>query len=141
MENKVIEIIQQPSYWVEEVNNLMYDAMVNYMDKHQLNRTDFAAYLNISKGRLSQILNSGEINFSLEKLFSIALKIGKIPNIKFEDTIDYIKEVENVHKKQYDAFYSENVDEFEVFRFKKEDTKIIQFPIAAHTQNEYSIAY
>jgi len=101
MENKFVEIIQQPSYWVEEVNNLMYDAMVNYMESHQLNKTEFADHLNITRGRLSQILNSGEINFSLEKLFSIALKIGKIPNIKFEDTATYITKLENVQKKQY----------------------------------------
>lgn len=100
MENKYTEIIQEPTYWVEEVNNMMYDAMVTYMEDHGFNRTEFASFLGISKGRLSQILNSGEINFSIEKLFSIALKIGKIPQIKFENTKEYIEKLQQQHKKR-----------------------------------------
>jgi|SRR5699024_409928 len=76
------KILNQASYWVEGVNMDLYDALVSYKEKHLLNNTQLARHLGISKGRLSQILNDGEINFSLEKLFEIALKIGKYPNLQ-----------------------------------------------------------
>lgn len=133
MENKFIEIIQEPTYWVEEINNLMYDAMVTYMENHNLNKTEFATYLGISKGRLSQILNSGEINFSIEKLFSIALKIDKIPHVKLENKQEYINTLQKNYKTKQLAFYSQKVDNNMVYKMPRE-TKIIQFPIASNKQ-------
>jgi len=50
-----------------------------------MNQTQMAKYLGISKGRLSQILNDGETNFSIKKLIEIALKLDKYPIFKFED--------------------------------------------------------
>ncbi|MBE8715290.1 helix-turn-helix domain-containing protein [Sphingobacterium hungaricum] len=109
MESKFLSIIEEPSYWVEEVNNILYDGIVRYMEHKKLNRTEFAEYLGISKGRLSQILNSGEVNFSLEKLFYIALKIDKVPQIIFEDKLDYIKQLEKAYKVHY---YEHTYDKF-----------------------------
>lgn len=138
MESKYKEIIQEPMYWVEEVNNLMYDAMVNYMEQHHLNKTEFAAFLQISKGRLSQILNSGEVNFSLEKLFSIALKIDKIPQIRLENTQEFIKVLEQKHKTRQLALYSQPVERNMLYH-PTTDEKII---LLTTTSNAHmSIAY
>lgn len=133
MENKFIDIIQEPTYWVEEINNLMYDAMVKYMEDHNLNKTEFATHLGISKGRISQILNSGEINFSIEKLFYIALKIDKFPHIKLEDKQEYINTLQNNYKTKQLAYYSQKVENNMVYKMPRE-TKIIQFPIASNRQ-------
>jgi predicted XRE-type DNA-binding protein len=78
-------IISQPSYWIEAVNGMLYEAVTGYMEKNKLNRTRMAEHLGISKGRLSQILNDGNINFSLEKIIEIALKVGKYPVLTLED--------------------------------------------------------
>lgn len=83
------KILSQPSYWVEGVNAYLYDAIVSYMEKNNLKQKDLAEHLGISKGRVSQILNDGEINFSLEKIIQIALKVDKIPDFRFVDKIDY----------------------------------------------------
>lgn len=40
---------------------------------------------------MSQILNDGNINFSLEKLIEIALKVDKIPAFLFEDKSSYLE--------------------------------------------------
>lgn len=94
MKNKHLEIIEEHSYWIEAVNHVIYDAMVSYMHENNLNKTEFAQYLGISKGRLSQILNSGEVNFSLQKLFYICLKINKLPSLILEDKATYIAKVQ-----------------------------------------------
>ena len=79
------KILNQSSYWVEGVNGSLYNAVLSYMEANNLNRTKLASYLGISKGRVSQILNDGEINFSLQKIIEIALKVGKYPVFEFQD--------------------------------------------------------
>ena len=78
-------ILNQPGYWVEAINGMLYEAITEYMKSHKINRAQMAEYLGISRGRMSQILNDGDINFSIEKLVEIALKVGKYPVIQFED--------------------------------------------------------
>lgn len=88
-------IINDPGYWVEEINGQLYDAIIRFMEEHKMNRSELAKHLNISKGRVSQLLNDGEINFSLEKFISLSLKIDRIPIIRLEkkpidpETVDY----------------------------------------------------
>ena len=83
--NKKIRILDQPSYWVEHINGLVYDAIVTYMETHNMNQTDLAKHFGISKGRVSQILNDGNINFSIEKLVDILLKVDKFPELNLID--------------------------------------------------------
>lgn len=87
---KYEKILNQPSYWVESVNGFLYDAIMTYMETHNLNRVRLAEHLGISKGRVSQILNDGEINFSLEKIIEIALKVDKFPVFEFQDKQKYL---------------------------------------------------
>jgi transcriptional regulator with XRE-family HTH domain len=79
------KVLDNPIYWVEGINGMLYDAIVAYMENHQMKQKDLARHLSISPGRVSQILNEGNINFSLEKLIEIALKVDKYPNFIFED--------------------------------------------------------
>jgi transcriptional regulator with XRE-family HTH domain len=85
------QILENPVYWVEGINGMLYDAIVTYMDKHQMKQKDLAKHLSISPGRVSQILNDGNINFSLEKIIEIAMKVDKIPNFLFEDKSTYLQ--------------------------------------------------
>ncbi len=85
------KMLANPTYWVEGINGLLYDAIVNYMEKNQMKRKDLARHLNISTGRISQILNDGDINFSLEKIIEIAIKVDKFPNFSFEDKEAYFE--------------------------------------------------
>lgn len=87
--DRIEKILREPGYWIEGVNGMMYNSILNYMEKNNLNRTQLAAHLGISKGRVSQILNDGQINFSIEKLIEIALKIGKYPVFELKDTEEF----------------------------------------------------
>lgn len=79
------EILSSPGYWVEAINGLLYEAILNFMESRNMKRKDLAKHLGISAGRVSQILNDGEINFSIEKLVEIALKLGKVPQLQLID--------------------------------------------------------
>ena len=56
-----------------------------------MKQKDLAKHLGISPGRVSQILNDGNINFSIEKIIEIAIKVDKIPNFIFEDKSTFLK--------------------------------------------------
>lgn len=86
------KILNQPSYWVEGINSFLYNAILDYMDANTMNRTKLAAHLGISKSRVSQILNDGETNFSLEKIIEIALKVDKFPVFGFKDKQEYLNQ-------------------------------------------------
>lgn len=85
------QILENPMYWVEGINGMLYDAIVRYMEKHQMKQKDLAKHLGISPGRVSQILNEGNINFSIEKIIEIAIKVDKIPNFIFEDKSTFLE--------------------------------------------------
>ena len=85
------KILNQPSYWVEKINGCLFDAIVNYMDQHRMKQKDIAKLLDLTPGRVSQILNDGDINFSLDKIIQIALKVDKFPSFEFIDKCTFIE--------------------------------------------------
>ena len=100
-ENIKEKILNEPSYWIEGINGFLYDAIVSYMEENGLNRTQLAEYLGISKDRVSQILNDGDINFSIAKIIEIALKVDKYPVFQLKDKEEYLNhspKTENVVK-------------------------------------------
>lgn len=99
MDGKREKILNQPSYWVEGINSCLYNAIIEYMEENEINRTELAALLGISKGRVSQILNDGEINFSIEKIVQIALKINKVPIFELKDKSSFLSDLNSIDHK------------------------------------------
>lgn len=93
-------VISQPSYWVEDLNGKIYDAIVRYMEKHHFKQKDMAKHLGISAGRMSQILNSGDINFSYDKIVSILLKLDLIPHFELESKAELLKREMREYKRR-----------------------------------------
>ncbi|MDM1534041.1 helix-turn-helix domain-containing protein [Myroides marinus] len=93
MKNNLDKILNQPSYWIEGINGVLYNAIIEFMEKNKFNRTQLAQNLGISKGRVSQILNNGEINFSIEKIVEISIKVGKYPVFELEDSQIYLNKL------------------------------------------------
>jgi predicted XRE-type DNA-binding protein len=83
-------ILNQPSYWVELINGQLYDAIVRYMEVNNMKQIDLANHLDLSPGRVSQILNTGNINYSIEKIVDIALKVDTIPLVQLKPKDDFI---------------------------------------------------
>lgn len=98
MKNNLEKILNQPSYWIEGINGVLYNAIFEFMEKNKFNRTQLAQVLGISKGRVSQILNDGEINFSIEKIVEISIKVGKYPVFELEDSQVYVNRLNDSNK-------------------------------------------
>lgn len=114
------KIISQPGYWVEQINGVLYDAIIDYMETHNMKRKDLAKHLGISKGRVSQIINDGEINFRLEKIIEISLKLGMVPHFNLEDKKEFLDK-EEIHLVQREI---NNMEDF--IESSQDDFKVVQ---------------
>ena len=83
------ELARTKGYWLTKIQNELYSCVDEYLEKNKLTRTQFADQLHVSKGYVSQILN-GEFDHRLSKLIDLALAVGVVPNIKFQDAAEYI---------------------------------------------------
>lgn len=114
------KIISSPAYWVEYINGVLYDAIMDYMEAHNMKQKDLAKHLGISKGRVSQIINDGDINFKIEKIIEISLKLGMIPQFALEDKNEFLeKEQINLIQKeisQMNNFISSNTEDSKVIK-------------------------
>ena len=77
------ELIQTPEYWLETIQNEIFRQVKIYMEENELNQTQLANKLGVSKGYISQILN-GNFNFTLKKLIELSIAIDVIPDIQFK---------------------------------------------------------
>ena len=78
------ELLSMPEYWVAQIQTEIYRCADQFMEDRHMNRTQFAEYLGVSKGYVTQLL-SGDYNYSLEKLVELSLKIGYVPQVSFEE--------------------------------------------------------
>jgi hypothetical protein len=56
MKNKTViqeKILNQPSYWIERINAILYNAILNYMETNNLNRNELEEHLEVSREELS----------------------------------------------------------------------------------------
>lgn len=81
------ELLKSPEYWVEEIQNQLFNEVQAYMQANNLNRIKLAEEWGVSKGYITQIL-SGQCNFSLKKLVELSLKMQKAPVIQYAKTDD-----------------------------------------------------
>jgi transcriptional regulator with XRE-family HTH domain len=133
------KILNQSSYWIEGINGHLYDAIIKYMEKNGFNRTKLADHLGISKGRVSQILNDGEINFSIEKIIEIALKVDVFPVFEFVNKQLYLqnenKHIENLIAINFNANSFSSITELN----KGKEAKVIK--LKSYNENNYRLAY
>jgi len=85
------EILSTPEYWFQDAQLAFYEQVNDYLESEKTTKTELAKRLNVSKGRVSQILN-GEYNYSLKKLIEICLSIGLVPQINYTNLVDVIKQ-------------------------------------------------
>lgn len=92
------ELLSNSEYWTTRIQIALYNCAERYMTENNINRTQLAKKLGVSKGYISQLLN-GNYDHKLSKLAELALAFGYVPNLIFkpieqvyrEDSIDYMK--------------------------------------------------
>ena len=87
------ELLETEEYWIEQIQNQIFREVKSYMEIHNLNQSQLAEKLNVSKGYVSQILN-GNANFSIKKLVELALNLDLAPQLSFSNLETYIHQQE-----------------------------------------------
>lgn len=76
------ELITSSEYWITKIQIDLYNCAEQFMQEHSKNRTQFAEYLGVSKGYVTQLLN-GDYDNRLSKMVELALACGYIPQVSF----------------------------------------------------------
>lgn len=77
------ELIKTPEYWTTKMQLDLYEKVEKYMVDNNLNRTELAKKLGVSKGYVTQLLN-GDSDHRISKLVELALSIGYYPTLEFK---------------------------------------------------------
>ena len=77
------ELLRSSEYWTTKMQLELYARIEAYMRENNINRTELAKRLGVSKGYITQILN-GDYDHRLSKLVEMSLKINYIPHILYE---------------------------------------------------------
>ncbi len=80
MERK--DLLQSSEYWITKIQIDLYNCAEHFMKVHNMNRTELAKYLGVTKGYVTQLL-SGDYNHSLSKLVELSLAFGFVPEMEF----------------------------------------------------------
>ena len=97
------ELRSTPEYWITRIQLELYAMMDQYMQTHQLSRTELAHELGVSKSYVSQVLN-GDFDHRISKLVELSMAIGLVPQINYipmdklfdsESTVGL--SIENIH--------------------------------------------
>jgi len=86
------ELLKSREYWLENIQNRLFEKVEDYIRDKKINRTKLAEELGVSKGYISQIL-SGSFDHRISKLVDILIAINIAPEIPMERTLDdYIRD-------------------------------------------------
>jgi len=114
------DLIKTSEFWLETIQNQIFREVKNYMETQNLNQTQLAQKLGVSKGYISQILK-GNFNFTLKKLIDLALSINILPDLQFTNADKYletknktISEFENIDliNPNFDKIRAEKMETF-----------------------------
>lgn len=84
------ELLKSSDYWVEIIQNKIYNDLAEYIENNKIPNKQIAEILGLSKGRVSQILSGGNLNFRLDTLVKLCLTIDKIPDFHLIDVNHFI---------------------------------------------------
>ena len=84
------ELVKSREYWIAQIQLDLFELIENYRKKNDLNKTQLAAQLGVTKSYITQILN-GDFDHKVSKLVELSLAFGKVPVLQFIDVDQYIE--------------------------------------------------
>ncbi len=87
------DLLRSSEYWKAKIQIDLFNQVRVYMEENNLTRTQLAEKLGVSKGYITQVLN-GDFDHRISKLVELSLAVGVIPDIKFRNLDEFLKEDE-----------------------------------------------
>lgn len=83
------EFLSHREHWITKIQLDLYSELRTYMEENNINRTQLAERLGVSKGYISQVLN-GDFDHKISKLVDLSLLMGKVPDISYPNLMGII---------------------------------------------------
>lgn len=83
------ELLQTKEYWITSLQIAIYNCAMQFMAEHEMNRTQLAKHLGVTKGYVTQLLN-GDFDHRISKLVELALAFGFAPEFHFTALQEYV---------------------------------------------------
>ena len=84
------KLMENKGYWTAKIQMDLFDSIYNYMEESNINKTELAQKMGVTKGYITQILN-GDFDHKISKMVELALYIGKVPVLTFVDIDVFLK--------------------------------------------------
>lgn len=78
------KIKMQYSYWIEGFNTQLYSNVIIYQEEKGMTDKQMSDYLNLNEKVFICFKETGDINFSIEMLIKISLKVNCYPILNLE---------------------------------------------------------
>ncbi|MCX6245132.1 MAG: helix-turn-helix transcriptional regulator [Bacteroidetes bacterium] len=123
------ELIRSRGYWIANIQMDLFKYVDEYMRNNNLNRSQLAEKLGVTKGYISQVLN-GDFNHRVATFVDLALAIGKVPKVEFEDLEEIISNVKDGYV----------VKKWKVIVNRNPETNVTNTPDKTNINNEVIIS-
>lgn len=84
------QLLSSKEYWLSKIQIELFNEVSNYLENNNMNRSELAKRLGVTKGYISQVLN-GDSDHRISKMVELSLAIGLIPDIRFRNLEEYLK--------------------------------------------------
>lgn len=101
------ELLQTKEYWITSLQIALYNCAMQFMAEHEMNRTQLAKHLGVTKGYVTQLLN-GDFDHRISKLVELALAFAVVPEFNFTPISDYVAKDNFKIEQREKARYSKN---------------------------------
>lgn len=84
------EFLKSEEYWIGQIQFDLFEVIAKYMEANNVNRTQLASRLNVTKGYITQVLN-GDFDHKISKLVELGIACNVVPIVHFVDLDEYIE--------------------------------------------------
>jgi transcriptional regulator with XRE-family HTH domain len=117
------ERYNDPDFWTAKIQLELYRLIKEYLEETTISQNELARRLGVSKGYLSQVLN-GNFDHKLSKLVSLALAVGRVPNVEFRQVDQMVKRA----KGEYDPLTVAFVSKSQTVNLRPSSEGVLRFP-------------
>ena len=139
------QLLNSKEYWLSKIQLDLFNQVFNYLENNNMNRSELAKKLGVTKGYISQVLN-GDSDHRISKIVELSLAIGLVPDIRFKNLEEYIEADEKCENRNEQELMDslQKIHESGYMSYKKESStkkssdlkEMEDYSIPEYQQNE-----
>ena len=139
------QLLNSKEYWLSKIQIDLFNQVFDYLENNNMNRSELAKKLGVTKGYISQVLN-GDADHRISKMVKLSLAIGVVPDVRFKNLKEYLEtdeqcenrneqelmdSLQKIHESGYMSYKKENLS-----KNNSELKEMEDYSISEYKQNE-----